>query len=118
MQSGIQASCDMTTVTTLSGNSHRAVHRSVEDIPMRESIAKRRELNASIAEEIAERTRIHQANIARLKTAHASIERAGKPAEPPLVMLAHGDSWFDYPLSGNNSIVSRDRCDRPTRIVW
>ena len=30
------------------------------------------------------------------------MEAGGKAVAPrPLVMLAHGDSWFDYPLSGN-----------------
>jgi len=32
---------------------------------------------------------------------------AGAPAPPsPLVMLAHGDSWFDYPLDGNGLSLS------------
>lgn len=55
-----------------------------------------------IDEDIAKRIKVHQANIERLETA---IESAGNleaaVANRPLVMLAQGDSWFDYPLTGN-----------------
>jgi hypothetical protein len=61
---------------------------------MRQSFRLRQELRQSIDDEIAGRTKIHQSNVARLKAAPAL-------APPPLVMLAHGDSWFDYPLTGN-----------------
>jgi hypothetical protein len=71
--------------------------------PVRESLVLRQEMRDAINQEIAERTRIHQARIARLKTSMANLRAAGAPAAPmPLVMLAHGDSWFDYPLSGNS----------------
>jgi hypothetical protein len=43
-----------------------------------------------MSQQIADRTKIHQAKIATLKTAVAR-------RMAPLVMLAHGDSWFDYP---------------------
>src|SRR5262245_58070243 len=57
----------------------------------------------AVSQEIAERTRHHQARIARLKTSAANLRATGAPAAPmPLVMLPHGDSWFDYPLSGNS----------------
>ncbi len=57
----------------------------------------------AIDDEIAERTKVHQGKIARLKTARANLRAAGaQPQSTPLVMLAHGDSWFDYPLSGNS----------------
>ncbi len=60
-----------------------------------------------IKSEIAQRTQIHQAKIAALKTARAERFAAGAPAAPtPLVMLAHGDSWFDYPLNGNDLSLS------------
>ncbi len=45
----------------------------------------------------------HQTNIARFKTAATTLRSLGAPARPePLTMLANGDSWFDYPLSGND----------------
>jgi hypothetical protein len=77
---------------------------------MRQSIALRQQLQDSINEEIAQRTKIHQAKLARLKTARTSLKAAGVAVAPaPLVMLAHGDSWFDYPLSGNSlSLRSTD----------
>ncbi len=49
----------------------------------------------SIDKDIADRTKSHQSRIARLKAAGARL------APGQLVMLAHGDSWFDYPLTGN-----------------
>jgi hypothetical protein len=56
----------------------------------------------AIDAEIEERTNIHQGRIARVKAARAHLQTVGaQPASAPLVMLAHGDSWFDYPLSGN-----------------
>ena len=71
---------------------------------MRRSVQLRVDMQTAIDTEIAERTRIHQAQIARLKIAHMSLSAAGLAAPPaPLVMLAHGDSWFDYPLSGNSA---------------
>ena len=69
---------------------------------MRESLTARQQMRDAIDQEIAERTKIHQGKIARLKTARDSLRAAGaQPQSTPLVMLAHGDSWFDYPLSGN-----------------
>jgi hypothetical protein len=55
-----------------------------------------------IDHDIAERRRVHQANIRRLAVAQksaATLELAVR--NRPLVLLAQGDSWFDYPLSGN-----------------
>ena len=55
-----------------------------------------------IDEDIAKRIKVHQANIERLETARESagnLEAA--VVNRPLVMLAQGDSWFDYPLTGN-----------------
>jgi hypothetical protein len=75
---------------------------------MRESLVLRQQLRDSIDAEIAARAKTHQDRIARLKTAGASLRAAGAlPPSVPLVMLAHGDSWFDYPLSGN-SLSFRD----------
>jgi hypothetical protein len=40
----------------------------------------------------------HQRDVARLRAAIA----ARPEVQPPLMLLAHGDSWFNYPLSGNS----------------
>lgn len=70
---------------------------------MRQSVVLRTQMRDAISEEIARRTEIHQARISRLKAGKANLMAAGAPAAPtPLVMLAHGDSWFDYPLAGNS----------------
>jgi hypothetical protein len=54
-------------------------------------------------DEIVQRTRIHQAKVARLRVAAQSRKALGaKAPSVPVVMLAHGDSWFDYPLDGNS----------------
>jgi hypothetical protein len=70
---------------------------------MRASLALRPLLKKSIDADIASRTRAHQARVALLKAAR--LKSAGHPniqAPAPLVLLAHGDSWFDYPLNGND----------------
>src|SRR5262245_22004440 len=73
---------------------------------MRQSLALGQQIRESINDEIAQRTKIHQTKIARLKTSRARLMAAGAPPPvTPLVMLAHGDSWFDYPLSGNGPIL-------------
>lgn len=60
------------------------------------------QLRSSIDTEIAARTKAHQAAMARLRAARAALKSAkALQRPPPLVMLAHGDSWFDYPLNGN-----------------
>jgi hypothetical protein len=70
---------------------------------MNGSIELHQQMRDSINNEIADRTKSHQSAIAGLKAAGAPL------ASGPLVMLAHGDSWFDYPLSGNDlSLVSTD----------
>jgi hypothetical protein len=70
---------------------------------MQEAVTLRQGLREAINEEIAARTKIHQSRIARLKTGRANLMAAGAPVvHAPLVMLAHGDSWFDYPLAGND----------------
>ncbi|HEV2268666.1 MAG TPA: hypothetical protein VGR92_04335 [Steroidobacteraceae bacterium] len=60
-------------------------------------------LQASVDKEIAERTQAHQEEVARLLSA-AKVLSANGVAGPqmPLSLLAHGDSWFDYPLDGNS----------------
>src|SRR5581483_10526271 len=74
---------------------------------MRGSLAARQQLRDSIDQEIATRRKIHQSRIARFKTARSSLLAMSAPAPAtPLVLLAHGDSWFDYPLSGNSLTLS------------
>src|ERR1700734_1602025 len=61
------------------------------------------QLRESMNQEIADRTKAHQAKISSLKTAISTRTALAAPAPfQPLVMLAHGDSWFDYPLDGNS----------------
>jgi hypothetical protein len=69
---------------------------------MHETVSLQQQLQASINADIARRELAHQARIARLKVGDSNLRGAGAPAPiMPLVMLAHGDSWFDYPLTGN-----------------
>ncbi|MBV8451284.1 MAG: SGNH/GDSL hydrolase family protein, partial [Deltaproteobacteria bacterium] len=68
---------------------------------MRRSVALQQQMRDSVEEEFAARIGIHQQRIARLKAAQARMAATGAPPSP-LVMLAHGDSWFDYPLAGNS----------------
>jgi hypothetical protein len=69
---------------------------------MRSSIAAYQNFRKIVEEEIAERIRKHQRTVSGLKRLKASLKAAGRqlPSEP-LVILAHGDSWFDYPADGN-----------------
>jgi len=55
-----------------------------------------RELRFTITQEMKRRGKLFQRRIKNSRHAHL----AGAPAQ--LVMLAHGDSWFDYPLNGND----------------
>jgi hypothetical protein len=74
---------------------------------MRKSLILRQQLRESIDAEIADRTRLHQLKVAALRTARARPLPVGASAAPrPLVLLAHGDSWFDYPLDGNRISLS------------
>ncbi|MCF4129310.1 SGNH/GDSL hydrolase family protein [Methylobacterium sp. SyP6R] len=60
------------------------------------------EVRRRIERDIARRIAVHKANIARLAAAQASASLLGAPVlNRPLVLLAQGDSWFDYPLTGN-----------------
>jgi hypothetical protein len=79
---------------------------------MDQTLALYQQLRESMSQQIADRTTAHQAKIATLKTAVASRMAAGAPApSASLVMLAHGDSWFDYPLSGNNPSIIPSHTD-------
>jgi hypothetical protein len=60
------------------------------------------EARRRIDADIDKRIKVHKANIARLEASRASAKALGaKVSARPLVMLAQGDSWFDYPLTGN-----------------
>jgi len=52
-------------------------------------------LRESIERDIAARIEAHQRDVARIR---ASVRRGG---QSPLMLLSHGDSWFNYPLNGN-----------------
>jgi Protein of unknown function (DUF2462) len=53
-------------------------------------------LRESIERDIAARIEAHQREMVRIR---ASVRRGER--QPPLMLLAHGDSWFDYPCHGN-----------------
>jgi hypothetical protein len=55
------------------------------------------ELCDTIERDIAGRIHTHQREVVRLRA-----QMAARPeAKPPLMILSHGDSWFNYPLNGN-----------------
>src|ERR1700728_4834017 len=54
-------------------------------------------LRDSIEHDIAGRIGAHQREVALIQ---ARLRRDG--GRPPLMLLAHGDSWFNYPLNGNS----------------
>jgi hypothetical protein len=55
-----------------------------------------RALSDSIEREISNRIETHQRDVVRLRA-----EIAARAVQPALMILAHGDSWFNYPLNGN-----------------
>lgn len=64
------------------------------------------EARRQIDEEIEKRIRIHKANMARLSSSRESAHTLGATVKnEPLVLLAQGDSWFDYPLIGNGPLL-------------
>jgi hypothetical protein len=70
---------------------------------MTSSVELQADLRDRINQDLADRIAAHKADIGRLRTASVTLEAAGAPrAAMPLVLLAHGDSWFDYPLNGNS----------------
>ena len=60
-----------------------------------------RRTGEDIDREIERRLKVHRARVAKLRRAPAKAYALRAPRPVPLVLLAHGDSWFDYPLSGN-----------------
>lgn len=74
---------------------------------MSDSLRLQQRLRRSMDEEIAARVKTHQRRIAGIRTGRANLLAAGAPAPAAaLVMLAHGDSWFDYPLNGNDPSIA------------
>ena len=60
------------------------------------------EARKRIERDIDERIAVHKANTVRLASAQASATALGVAVRNrPLILLAQGDSWFDYPLTGN-----------------
>ena len=60
-------------------------------------------LQASVDQEIVDRTQAHQERVARLLSAQRTLAANGVTGpQMPLSLLAIGDSWFDYPLDGNS----------------
>jgi hypothetical protein len=60
------------------------------------------EARQQIESDIKQRIQVHQANIARLAGSRESAHTlSASISNKPLVILAQGDSWFDYPLTGN-----------------
>jgi hypothetical protein len=66
-------------------------------------------LRRSIEQELARRTRAHQLDIRRLGNRMRAATGAAAPQ--PLVLLANGDSWFDYPLDGNSISIPLHHTD-------
>jgi hypothetical protein len=68
---------------------------------MEQTVVLQKQLRDEVAADIANRTAAHQVRIARLKLGRTKAIGAGRQPAMPLLMLAHGDSWFDHPLTGN-----------------
>ena len=73
---------------------------------MRESLAAYQQMRQAIQTELAERNRIHKNKMATLTASRAAMGPAAAESPKPLALLAHGDSWFDYPLDGNGISLS------------
>lgn len=60
------------------------------------------DVERQIDADIEKRVAVHKANVVRLQAAHESAHTLSVSVRNrPLVLLAQGDSWFDYPLTGN-----------------
>jgi len=74
---------------------------------MQAALALRPLIKQAIDADIVSRTKAHQSRVALLKA--APLQPSDQPqsrALAPLVLLSHGDSWFDYPLNGNDLSLS------------
>lgn len=65
-------------------------------VPAPEAAPLQAALRESIERDIAARIEAHQHEIVRIR---ASVRRGER--QPPLMLLAHGGSWFDYSCHGN-----------------
>jgi hypothetical protein len=60
------------------------------------------DVERQIDADIGKRVAVHKANVARLQAAREGAHALSVSVRNrPLVLLAQGDSWFDYPLTGN-----------------
>jgi hypothetical protein len=86
-----------------------AAGRSIEfsrEAVMPDYIALQNQLQKSIDEELQKRVAAHRANVSRLNAArHIAANLEVDLVNRPLVLLAQGDSWFDYPLHGNGPLL-------------
>ncbi len=66
-------------------------------------------LNSTIEFELAERTRLHQSIVSNYSAAHEARQTLPSAITPkrPLILLALGDSWFDYPLLNNGPVLQK-----------
>lgn len=56
--------------------------------------------------EMGRRATAHRQNVSRLNSAEASARNLDVAVRNrPLVLLAQGDSWFDYPIKGNGPLL-------------
>src|SRR5438874_13488850 len=69
--------------------------------PRARKLLLQRRTGEAIDREIERRLEGHRTRVAKLRKAPAKAYAVGAARPVPLVLLAHGDSWFDYPLSGN-----------------
>lgn len=77
-------------------------------IPMVATDLTTENLQDRIDTDIAERTRVHQKAIARFQAASDVASSMSVSAiVPPFVMLAIGDSWYDYPLLNNGPFLQQ-----------
>ncbi|TCQ07681.1 hypothetical protein C8J34_104142 [Rhizobium sp. PP-F2F-G36] len=73
---------------------------------MTNSLEIRSRLEEKIDDEIRLRVVAHKKNILRLEASQATVRNLGVKVENrPLVLIAQGDSWFDYPLHGNGPMI-------------
>ncbi|OQP83334.1 SGNH/GDSL hydrolase family protein [Rhizobium rhizosphaerae] len=73
---------------------------------MGEQLVLQEKLRKAIDQELSERVSVHRKNIARLQSAQEGVRTLAAPVgNRPLVLLAEGDSWFDYPLVGNGPLL-------------
>lgn len=73
---------------------------------VRKSLGLDAELRRTVEAEMAERVALHKTRMTQYRHSAQALRAAAKDAALPLVLLAQGDSWFDYPLDGNSISLS------------